>query len=245
MDDEPNGRSRMIPPEPVTRLFDAIQGALHGPGLDAVLALRDSAVEKPDGSYVTQGDLLVQRTVQDLIAEHVPDATLISEEMATDASAASGWVMVLDPIDGTENFTSGLPMWGLSLSCFLDGAHLGSLIGAPELGRWLRTGQRIERFHSRIRGLSSSLSKEDILGVGVGPEYRMLGCCVVNMMAVVQGSFLSFENPKGANSWDILGGLNLAMEHGLRAEVDGCAYDGRYLPPGRKYRFKVMNDERP
>ena len=53
------------------------------------------------------------------------------------------------------------------------------------------------------------------------------------------GSFLPFENPKGANSWGILGGLNLAVEHGLRVEVEGRTYAGEYLEPTRKYRFKV------
>lgn len=221
--------------------FDALVARLTGPTLADVLALRDTATDKADGSYVTEGDLLVQRVVKELVDEHLMNAVLVSEELKNDAYAPKDgeWVVVLDPIDGTENFTSGLPEWGISVSCYRDGRHQGSLIGAPELGQWLRTGMSLTRFHSRIRGLSSSMSREDILKVGVGPEYRMLGCCVVNMMAVIRGSFLSFENPKGANSWDILGGLNLALEHGLPVEVDGMPYRGAYLPPTRKYRFKV------
>lgn len=226
---------------PLDAFFDALVHQLTGPGLEQVLALRDTATGKDDGSFVTEGDLLVQRSVKELVEAHLPGAVLVSEEMRNNAAEDLGerWVVVLDPIDGTENFTSGLPEWGISVSCYRQGTHQGSLIGAPEMGRWLRTGQSLVRFRSRIRGLSSSLSKEDILKVGVGPEYRMLGCCVVNMMAVIRGSFLTFENPKGANSWDILGGLNLALEHGLAVEVDGAPYRGAYLPPDRKYRFKV------
>ena len=198
-------------------------------------------MEKEDGSYVTKGDLLVQELVQDIVALHLPGALIISEEMMNlDAiDDVDRWVVVLDPIDGTENFTSGLPEWGVSVCCFNGGRHQGSLIGVPEMGRWLRSGQRISRFRSRIRGLSSSLTKEDIMKVGVGPEYRIIGCCVVNMMSVIQGSFQTFENPKGAHSWDILAGLNLALEHGLTVEVDGELYQGSYLSPGRKYKFKI------
>lgn len=221
--------------------FDALVSELSGRGLAKVLSLRDTATAKDDGSFVTEGDLLVQRMVKELVNKHLANAVLVSEEMKNASSLPEGdhWVVVLDPIDGTENFTSGLPEWGISVSCYRRGRHQGSLIGAPELGQWLRTGGSVTRFRSRIRGLSSSMSREEILQVGVGPEYRMLGCCVVNMMAVIRGSFLSFENPKGANSWDILGGLNLALEHGLPVEVDGAPYHGGYLTPDRKYRFKV------
>jgi len=148
-------------------------------------------------------------------------------------------VAVVDPIDGTENFTSGLPEWGISISCYANGAHIGSLIGCPEMNVWLRTGMPIEQFTSRIAGLSSSLSKEDLLKATQGYEYRVLGCCVYNMINVIRGSFYSFENPKGANSWDILAGLNLALEHNLNVTVEGKEYAGEYLSPDRKYRFKI------
>jgi len=69
----------------------------------------------------------------------------------------------------------------------------------------------------------------------------MIGCCVVNMMSVIRGSYLSFENPKGANSWDILAGINLALEHGLYVVVNGKPYTGEYLPAAGKYTFKVVD----
>jgi fructose-1,6-bisphosphatase/inositol monophosphatase family enzyme len=105
--------------------------------------------------------------------------------------------------------------------------------------QWLGTGDKCEKFVSRIRGLSSSLTKEDLLAATSGYEYRVLGCCVYNMLNVIRGSFHSFENPKGANSWDILAGLNLALEHGLAVTVEGNKYAGEYLPADQKYRFKV------
>lgn len=105
--------------------------------------------------------------------------------------------------------------------------------------RWLRSGSTVQRHRSRIRGLSSSLSRDQIAGVAASPEYRILGCCVVNMMSVITGSFISFENPKGARSWDILAGLNLALEQGLRVQVNDAPYKGEYLVPEHKYRFRI------
>lgn len=228
--------------EALSRFFDLVPAKL-GEILPRVRALRNSREKKSDGSYVTRGDLAVQETVLNLIHQHIPDATVISEEIADSAPAEKpgGLVLVIDPIDGTENFTSGLPEWGVSISAYRDGQHAGSMLGCPEMNLWLRSGQEVERFTSRIRGISSSLSRDDLLRITQGYEYRVLGCCVYNMINVVRGSFQSFENPKGANSWDILAGLNLALEHGLMVTVEDQPYTGAYLAPTRKYRFKVEN----
>lgn len=227
----------------ITPFFQSVRQALAGVQLQEILSLRGTPEQKPDGSYVTKGDLLVQRLLINAAREHLPAPYIVSEELplSADALPRDALVVVMDPIDGTENFTSGLPEWGTSLSCFQGGRHIGSLIGSPELGLWLQTGDSVTRFRSRIRGLSSSLTKEQILEVTAGYEYRILGCCVYNMINAVRGSFQSFENPKGASSWDILGGLNLALEHGLEVTVEGKSYAGEYLQPDRKYRFKVAD----
>ena len=211
-------------------------------GLPEVLALRESREEKADGSYVTGGDLLLQERLMELVSREMPDARVVSEELAAGDTAieADGRVVVIDPIDGTENFTVGFPLWGVSISCFSGGVHQASLLGCPELGEWISSGTVVApRFRSRVRGLSSSLNRDDLERATSGFEYRILGCCVYNMMSVIRGSFLSFENPKGARSWDILAGLNLAREAGLSVIVDGEEYAGQYLVSNRRYRFKV------
>jgi len=208
--------------------------------ISAICRLRNERKRKEDESYVTEGDLLVQSLVRELVEQQLPGAVLISEEQR-DAphNARSGITVVMDPIDGTENFTSGLPEWGVSICCYEDGKHAASLIGCPEMDLWIQTGDPVSRFESRIRGLSSSLSKEDLIHATEGFEYRVLGCCVYNMINVIRGSFCSFENPKGAWSWDILAGLNLALEHGLKVTVEGKDYHGEYLSHTEKYRFKI------
>ena len=42
-------------------------------------------------------------------------------------AVGAGWIAVLDPIDGTENFCSGLKEWGVSLSIWQGARHAGSL----------------------------------------------------------------------------------------------------------------------
>lgn len=224
-----------------TAFFNAVRTNLSGEFLQEILALRNTCLEKEDGSYVTKGDLLVQNMILQAAHMHLESPCIVSEEIKQSGylSPEGRLLVVIDPIDGTENFASGLPEWGVSISVYYNGIHVGSLIGSPELRLWLQTGEKIIRYNSRIRALSSSLTKQQILASTTGYEYRILGCCVINMIHVIRGSFFSFENPKGAWSWDILAGINLAIEHGLDVRVADIKYTGEYLPPTHRFRFKI------
>lgn len=223
-------------------LFGAIQAKILDL-LPELTRLKQERTLKADDSYVTQADILVQETLRSLITTYDPKAVLVSEEdLASHGEVAlSGSVYVLDPIDGTENFTSGLPEWGVSLCHYRDGHHAESLLLCPEMRLALGTGDPIRPQHSRIAGISSSLTKEDILALEPGFEYRIIGCCVLNMLNVVRGAYATFENPKGAKVWDIIAGLNLALEHGHSVTVDGKPYRGELLDPAGRYKFRVVS----
>lgn len=84
--------------------------ALLSGHLDKIITLRSDFSQKPDGSYVSKGDLLVQDLVLNYLKKALPDHQLISEEMAPFTDVLwneKGSYVVLDPIDGTENFVSG------------------------------------------------------------------------------------------------------------------------------------------
>ena len=82
---------------------------------------------------------------------------------------------------------------------------------------------------------------DDLARMEPSPEYRIMGCSMYNMYNVIRGAYALFENFKGANCWDILPGLNLALEHGCEVEVNGETYHGEFLPPTARYRFKVRH----
>lgn len=208
-------------------------------------SLRGSFKQKPDGSFVTEGDLMVESIVNSVIADAYPDAIVISEETpAEEPELAGKMVFVVDPIDGTENFKSGLPEWGISVACYADGKEAGSMLYLPQLNYLLNHDvlkMYPRRTGSRIAGISSSMRIEDLMKTTPGYEYRMFGCCVYSMYQVITGGFASFENPKLCNSWDILAGLNLALAANLHVSVNGQPYDGRYLPHTQKYSFRIQS----
>jgi myo-inositol-1(or 4)-monophosphatase len=212
--------------------------------LPQLLAQRYDIRWKADGSPVTEADLFLERRLADWLGQRLPGLTLIGEESfrdGVDPAAPGGWVAVLDPIDGTENFCSGLKEWGVSLSLWHDGTHAGSLLMLPELGDSLATGDIVERVPSRIVGYSSSMHPDIVAGLSQGDENRILGCAVYNLFNVARGAFARFVNPKGARVWDLLAGLMLAREQGCEILVNGKAYDGSFLDPHRRYRVDIRH----
>lgn len=201
---------------------------------------------KEDGSPVTESDILVERLIHDTLTEQLGDLVFIGEETFDSYDGQlPGWTAVLDPIDGTENFCSGFKEWGVSLSLWRDGAHQASLLLLPELGERLMTGDRIAYQRSRITGFSSSLPPATLRELSDLGEVRIMGCAVYNLFNVIRGAYARFINPLGAKTWDLLAGVNLALEHGCDVDVDGTPYDGRFLEPGRKYRVDVRHRHDP
>jgi myo-inositol-1(or 4)-monophosphatase len=212
--------------------------------LQHILKLRGNKKRKSDDSYVSEGDLLCESLIKTYLKENHPDFYLVSEETPEEnlENIKRDNIVILDPIDGTENFVSGLKEWGVAVCVYQNGQHIESMLALPELNEYIISGNHIERYKSRIYGLSSSFNKDDLIKLETGFEYRIIGCCVYNMFNVIRGSYRVFENPKGAWIWDIIPGLNLALENNLNVLINGKLYHGELLEPNKKYCFRISNE---
>lgn len=210
--------------------------------LNDIIRLRNTGRMKSDSTFVSDGDLLSERLVMDYLNKTVPDCLIVSEESPNDGLDYSSkkYVITVDPIDGTENFVSGLKEWGVGVSVYCNMKHQQSMLLLPELDIRLITGDKLEKVTtSRICGLSSYMRPEDFEQLGRNFEYRIMGCCMYNMYNVIKGCYKKFYHLKGCYSWDILPGMNLALEHGLNVTIDGRPYKGEFLKPGIRYSFCV------
>jgi len=82
---------------------------------------------KPDLTPVSEADQLVERTLRERIGRERPGEAVLGEEEGGDDR--SGWI--LDPIDGTRNYTRGIPIWA-TLIAYADRV---AVVSAPALGR--------------------------------------------------------------------------------------------------------------
>jgi histidinol-phosphatase len=89
---------------------------------------------KPDLTPVTDADRAVERALRERIAAERPGETVFGEEEGDDGGDVR-WIV--DPIDGTRNFTRGLPVWASLIALERDGAVVCGVVSAPALGhRW-------------------------------------------------------------------------------------------------------------
>lgn len=195
---------------------------------------------KPDGSPVSSVDVALNEVITDYLNARFPGIWIVSEEdpLSFDVPQADK-VAQVDPLDGTENFVSGLPIWGVSVAVWISGFHHCSMLAFPELGLSLTTSQVTRQYTSRLIGHPSSSPMASLVAKENIRENRILGSAAFNLYCVVTGRFARFSNYTGAHSWDIVAGLNLAREHGCGVTVDGQAYRGEFLDPSRKYSFEV------
>ncbi len=82
---------------------------------------------------VTEADREAERAIRALIAEHYPDHGIIGEEHGS-LNDGHDNVWVIDPIDGTRAFISGLPVWGTLCGLTHRGDAVAGMMAQPFTG---------------------------------------------------------------------------------------------------------------
>lgn len=75
---------------------------------------------KADHTLVTRADHRADQIIQDHLLEHFPGDAILSEEGST-VYPQTKHVWIIDPLDGTVNFSRGLHYWGISIAHLVDG----------------------------------------------------------------------------------------------------------------------------
>jgi histidinol-phosphatase len=115
---------------------------------------------KPDLTPVTDADRAVERMMRARVARDRNGEGVLGEEEGDDGGSVR-WIV--DPIDGTKNFSRGIPVWASLIALEREGRVVCGVASAPALGhRWwaargegaFRDGERIEV--SRIASLEEA-----------------------------------------------------------------------------------------
>ncbi|MDF5756187.1 inositol monophosphatase family protein [Spongiactinospora sp. TRM90649] len=88
---------------------------------------------KGDRDMVTEVDLAVEHAVRDFLTEETPEIGFLGEEEGPIIRDGGGLLWALDPIDGTANFTHGIPLCGISLGLIDDDRSILGVIDLPFL----------------------------------------------------------------------------------------------------------------
>lgn len=207
-------------------------------------------VKKGDSSFVTNVDYQISNDLERRFKSIFSDCAVISEEN-DDRNYDAEHIFVIDPLDGTENFLSGLPIYGTSIAYYRAGEHAESMLYFPKLKEFITDTMPLQEplMRSRIMSLSSYLNldeikemcpyKNDNPDLSGHIEFRIIGCAVYNLYNVVMGNFLSYSSPR-INSWDMLAGINIAIKNGINVLINDEVYRGEFLRADQKYSIKVF-----
>jgi histidinol-phosphatase len=122
-----------------TELAFALDAAARGARLALAHYKKDpQRKQKSDGTWVTEADWAVESQVRLHIARTFPDHNVLGEEEGLTAAGggapkegAPTWVV--DPIDGTNNFMTGIPIWATLLGLRVGNETVVGVAHAPAI----------------------------------------------------------------------------------------------------------------
>src|SRR6267154_4953093 len=132
---------------------------------------------KGDGTAVTQADHAVEEMARAKVAASGLALDVLGEEMggghAKSASASGRARMIIDPIDGTEEFSRGIPTFGTLMGIESNGEIVAAMVSAPGLHSrwWAYRGEGAYRDGKRLHVSNvDTLSRAMIFTTGTGPK---------------------------------------------------------------------------
>jgi 3'(2'), 5'-bisphosphate nucleotidase len=192
-----------------------------------VLEMRDTSglVAKELGNA---GDRTANQFLIRALSEQRPDDGLLSEESKdTDARLSKSRVWIIDPVDGTREYSEGRSDWAVHVALAIDGAPVIGAVALPALNLVLRTDQpaiippapeKLRMVVSRTRPAPEAVAVAEALGAELIP----MGSAGAKAMAVVRGEADIYLHTGGQYEWDSCAPVAVAAAYGLHvSRVDG------------------------
>ncbi len=205
---------------------------------------------KSDGSVLTNVDMAISHKLIAKIEELFPFASVISEEEDAKTIRDAEWTFILDPIDGTDVYSQGLPCFAVSLGVLDSNRNpVGAYIAAPRFG--VATEEMLIRLDpgkkATINGSEIVLTgdKDQISEITTGSKafrlldfshfygkVRVFGSSIIHMLAPVVFSSIEASVTVSCYAWDIASSHAVIKSLGMDAVFpDGTplVYDDDFI----------------
>ncbi len=181
---------------------------------------------KKDGSILTKTDTELDKLISDKINEYFPDAVIISEEnpLPSQDTSSSKWIFTLDPIDGTDSYSQGMPGWCVAVGILNSSFEpVGAIVFAPRWGTESEGGNLLTLVPGgsiKINGKDLDISSMDLAEKSVKRNQIMIGSGLHKYF-----DFSLFNNKlrvSGSAIINIVGTL-------LHSDIKGCLITPCYI----------------
>ena len=225
--------------QPSPLLATMIEAAkLAGAGLAADFAQIPSLTiqNKGVGDFFSEADLKAEETVKAHLMAAQPHYGFLGEEggLIEGADKAHHWIV--DPLDGTTNFLTGVPIWAVNIALAREGRVIAGVTYNPVMNEmfWAEKGGGAFFNGQPMRVSTRKVMEDAVIAVGIPfapkPEHdrfrremelltkkvagvRRLGAGAIDLAYVAAGRFDAYWEQK-VSAWDMAAGAILVEEAG-------------------------------
>ncbi|SEJ40583.1 3'(2'),5'-bisphosphate nucleotidase [Demequina mangrovi] len=176
------------------------------------------------------GDAAAQSVLAALLAEHRPDDAVLSEE-AKDSPARliASRVWIIDPLDGTREFSEGRADWAVHVALWESGDLTLGAVAIPDEELVLNSAEVApapERTDGAPLRLAVSRSRPPAITepvrAALDAELVPMGSAGVKISAVARGQVDAYVHAGGQYEWDSAAPIAVARAAGLHtSRIDG------------------------
>jgi myo-inositol-1(or 4)-monophosphatase len=205
---------------------------------------------KSDASVVTDVDKLVESYLLKRIVRSYPSHGILAEEGSLRVGQEILWI--IDPIDGTRAFASGLPVWGISVGLFHKTIPFGGVFYMPTTGD-MYWGTEVSSYYNNDRlALRAGVNLQSPLAFFAVPSnahqhydiafprLRSLGSTTAHLAYVAHG-IAAAALTRRVRIWDIAALLPILRASGITIMYeDGENFDPADLLDGELSRAPLV-----
>lgn len=200
---------------------------------------------------VSEADVNVEHLIKNKLKVAFPDDGFLGEETGRDALSNAACIWVVDPIDGTQPFVSGMGSWCVSIALVVKGAVAMGFVFAPARGELFAGFNGKATLNGKTIHIKDVNSvKQEITAIGYSPRvspekflpffgeiiragatFAREGSGALALCYVACGCLIGYAELH-INSWDCLGALAvLYAAGGVSSDClqDNGLWDGNSL----------------
>jgi myo-inositol-1(or 4)-monophosphatase len=208
-------------------------------------------MKKGSIDLVTEADLEAEKIILETIRSNFPEDSILSEESGRQKHT-SGRTWLVDPLDGTTNFTHGFPFFAVSIALEIEKEIVLGIVYNPKMDECYEAvrgeGSRLNK--SPINVSKTSNLNESLLATGFPYDIhekseevinffgkmvvraqgiRRPGSAAIDLCYVAAGRFDGFWE-QGLNPWDTAAGILIVEEAGGKVTT----FEGKPYSPYQK-----------
>lgn len=202
---------------------------------------------KSEFDPVTEFDREAEHVIRSTIQAHFPEHEILGEEQGMEGGSKHSVRWIVDPIDGTANFTRKIPLVAVTIAVEVDGELVVGIVNNPIMDEEFYAGKNMGAFLNGDQIFVSELTslKKSYVGFGHRRErnfreplleaserlyseirtIRRLGCAALSLAYIACGRMDGLAEIC-LKPWDVAGGALILREAGGDlANFDGSPFD--------------------